>query len=60
MLPMCLSHLQSSNHDTKFNCLKIFSDVIIFYLGDQKIYEPEGSSESTKKINELILKRLFP
>ena len=46
--------------DTKFNCLKIFTDIINYYLSDPKLYEPLGTSDSTRKINELILKKLFP
>lgn len=60
ILPSLLAHMSSENPDTKFNCLKIFTDIITQYLADETIYEAEGTQESTKKINELILKKLFP
>lgn len=60
ILPCLITRIQSSDPETKFLCLKSFTDLITQYLGDDKIYDADGTQETTKKINEMILKRLFP
>ena len=60
VLPCLITRIQSSDSETKFSCLKSFTDLITQYLGDDKIYDADGTQETTKKINEMILKRLFP
>lgn len=57
---LCINKNERSNPDIKFMCLKSFTDLITRYLGDEKIYDADGTQETTKKINEMILKRLFP
>lgn len=60
VLPQLITRIQKSDSETKFMCLKCFTDLITQYLGDDKIYDADGTQETTKKINEMILKRLFP
>lgn len=60
ILPTLITKIQDSDQETKFNCLKALTDLIIKYLSDDKIYDADGTQETTKKINEMILKRLFP
>lgn len=59
-MPCLITKIQTSDTETKFQCLKSFTDLITQYLGDDKIYDADGTQETTKKINEMILKRLFP
>ncbi|MFS8160460.1 MAG: hypothetical protein ACMG6E_09695 [Candidatus Roizmanbacteria bacterium] len=72
MLPVLLSKIKSDSADIRFLSLKIFTDIIIQYLHDDSIYDLKGGSDqqinsdgnnvkvSTKQINDLILKNLFP
>lgn len=60
ILPCLITRIQTSDPETKFMCLKAFTDLITQYLGDDKIYDADGTQETTKKINEMVLKRLFP
>ena len=39
----------------------IISDIIIVYLNDDTIYNPRSSGHlSTRKLNELLMQKLFP
>ena len=60
VLPSLVTKIQDSDQETKFLCLKAFTDLITKYLSDDTIYDADGTQETTKKINEMILKRLFP
>jgi serine/threonine-protein kinase ULK4 len=72
MLPVLLSKIKSDSADIRFLSLKIFTDIIIQYLHDESIYDLKGGSDlqvnadgnsvkvSSKQINDLILKNLFP
>jgi len=60
ILPALVSKIQDSDNETKLLCLKALTDLITKYLRDDKIYDADGTQETTKKINEVILKRLFP
>ena len=51
----------SENPDTRFNSLKIFTDILIQYLSEDSIYDPTSSkSTTTNLINEIISNQLFP
>ena len=53
--------LCSENPDTRFNSLKIFTDILIQYLNEDSIYDPTSSkSITTNLINEIISNQLFP
>lgn len=70
MLPVLLSKIKSDSADIRFLSLKVFTDIIIQYLHDDSVYDLSGNSQaivdgndvkvSTQKINDLILKNLFP
>lgn len=48
ILPCLITRIQSSDPETKFSCLKSFTDLITQYLGDDKIYDADGTQETTK------------
>jgi hypothetical protein len=72
MLPVLLSKIKSDSADIRFLSLKIFTDIIIQYVHDDTIYDLKGGESivnqeagnnlkvTTKQINDLILKHLFP
>ncbi len=72
MLPVLLSKIKSDSADIRFLSLKIFTDIIIQYLHDDSIYDLKGGDNlqvnadgnsikvSSKQINDLIVKNLFP
>ena len=72
MLPVLLSKIKSDSADIRFLSLKIFTDIIIQYLHDDSIYDIKGGADlqvnsdgnsikvSSKQINDLIMKNLFP
>jgi len=69
MVPVLLSKIKSESADIRFLSLKIFTDIIIQYLHDDSIYDTKAIADqqdsfnikgSTKQINDLILKNLFP
>jgi hypothetical protein len=60
LLPNLLETL-NRNIDTRFRCLKIFTDFMISFLFDEEVYDPVNTSKyTTKMMNELIVKRLLP
>jgi len=50
----------SENTDTKFNSLKLFTDIMIQYLNEEAVYDVSGTKPSAKLINEIIMKKLLP
>jgi hypothetical protein len=71
MLPVLLSKIKSDSADIRFLSLKIFTDIIIQYVHDDNIYDLKGGESiisaegnnikvTTKQINDLVLKNLFP
>lgn len=50
----------SENADTRFNSLKLFTDILIQYLNEEAVYDLNGSKPSAKIINEIIIKKLLP
>lgn len=71
MLPVLLSKIKSDSADIRFLSLKIFTDIIIQYLHDESVYDLKGGESvisaegnnikvTTKQINDLIFKNLFP
>eukprot|EP00743_Colponemidia_sp_Colp-15_P010085 GILK01011076.1.p1 GENE.GILK01011076.1~~GILK01011076.1.p1 ORF type:complete len:1302 (+),score=266.67 GILK01011076.1:471-3908(+) len=61
LLPTLLSLLHSDSGDTRFLCLKMFTDILIQFLNDPNVYEPTATPRNTTKtINDLITKQLLP
>ena len=71
MLPILLSKIKSESADIRFLSLKIFTDIIIQYVHDDSIYDLKGGDSgntsevanlkvTTKQINDIIMKNLFP
>lgn len=56
---MLIKKIESDSADVRFLSLKIFTDYITQYLCDDKIYNCDENNDTTKAINELILKKLF-
>lgn len=50
----------SENADTRFNGLKLITDILIQYLNEDSIYDVTGNKPSTKLINDIISKELLP
>lgn len=40
VLPALMSKLRSENNDVKFMSLKVFTDIVIQYIGDENIFDP--------------------
>jgi hypothetical protein len=65
LLPVVVKKIESPSADLRFLALKLFTDYITQYLCEDKIYNPDDTSsggstqDTTRMINELILKRLF-
>lgn len=60
LLPNLLEAL-SRNIDTRFRCLKIFSDITIPFMSDAEIYDPSDTSKYlTSNLDSLLLKKLMP
>jgi len=59
LLPVLVKKIESESADVRFHSLKIFTDFIVQYLSDEKIYNGVDNNETTQEINELILKKLF-
>lgn len=61
ILPMLLGTRQNIDTDIRFRCLKIFSDILIPFIYEDVIYDPnDWNKPSTKAVNEVITKLLFP
>lgn len=61
ILPNLLSARALNDTDLRFRLLKIFSDILIPFLYEESIYDPNLPGKSaTRLINELILSKLFP
>ena len=48
ILPCLITKIQNSDQETKFNCLKALTDLITKYLSDDKIYDADGTQDTTK------------
>ena len=61
LLPVLLRLKNSSDNDLKFRCFKLFSDILITYLYEEAIYDPNLANKPvTRKINDLIGRALLP
>ena len=61
LLPALLRFKNSQDIDLKFRCFKLFSDVLITYLYEESVYDPNlPNKPASKKINELIARALLP
>ena len=60
LLPELLMQQRNPSSQTRFMCLKIFSDILITMLTDDAIYDPNSSKVYTQSANELITKSLLP
>ncbi|OMJ73613.1 hypothetical protein SteCoe_27657 [Stentor coeruleus] len=61
ILPILLNPRKSSDTDIRFRCLKIFSDILIPFLYEETIYDPNTQVKSSvKAINDVINKLLLP
>jgi serine/threonine-protein kinase ULK4 len=61
LLPVLLRLKNSSDNDLKFRCFKLFSDILITYLYEEAIYDPNlGNKPVTRKINDLVSRALLP
>lgn len=60
LLPNLLEAL-SRNIDTRFRCLKIFSDITIPFMNDIEIFDCNDSNKYlTSSLNTVLLKKLMP
>ena len=60
LFPNLLSKITSENADSRFNGLKLITDIMIQYLNEETIYDPSGQKTSAKLINEIITTELLP
>ena len=60
LLPVLTSKLKSNVLDTRCECLKHFMAIIIQYLSEESVYDPQANTASTKLINDTIIKLLLP
>jgi hypothetical protein len=60
LFPNLLSKITSENADSRFNGLKLITDIMIQYLNEDTIYDPSGQKASAKLINEIITSELLP
>jgi serine/threonine-protein kinase ULK4 len=60
LLPELLVQQRNSISQTRFMCLKVFSDILITMLTDESVYDPASSKVYTQSANELITKSLLP
>jgi len=58
--PNLLSKIKSKNADSRFNGLKLITDIMVQYLNEPEIYDPSGNTPSSKIINDIIIKELLP
>jgi hypothetical protein len=58
--PCLVSKITSQNADTRFNGIKLLTDMLITYLNEDSIYDASGSKTSTKLMNDLISRDLLP
>lgn len=59
LLPQIASKIESESPDTRFNCLKLFTDYITQFICEEKIYQPQENTQTTQKLNELLLKKFL-
>lgn len=51
----------SESADLRFLSLKIFTDIVVQYLGEETIYNTaDQSTGSTLQLNDLLVSQLFP
>jgi hypothetical protein len=61
MLPSLISMQFITDTDIKLRCLKVLSDIIIPYMYDTEIYDPNNITKpSTKMMNEFLVQLLIP
>lgn len=60
LFPNLLSKITSENADSRFNGLKLLTDILIQYLNEDTIYDAAGQKTSAKLINEIITSELLP
>jgi len=60
LLPELLAQQRNSISQTRFMCLKIFSDILITMLTDDSIYDPGSSKVYTQSANKIITESLLP
>jgi len=60
LFPSLLSKLASENADTRFNSLKLLTDIMIQYLNEDAVYDVAGTKPSARVLNEIIGKKLLP
>lgn len=61
ILPNLISSRNLNDTDLRFRLLKVFSDILIPFLYEESVYDPNLTTKpATRIINELILNNLFP
>ena len=61
MLPAILELRNSNDTDIRFRSLKVFSDIVITFMGDDAIYDQNNLSKiTTKMLNDVLVKLLIP
>jgi serine/threonine-protein kinase ULK4 len=61
VLALLLDIRTAGDNDIRFRCLKIFSDILIPFLYEESIYDPNASGKNfTKVLNDIIVKVLLP
>lgn len=60
-LPILLNFKSSKDADIRFRCLKVFTDLIVTFLFDESVYDPNNLLKpGTKILNDLIVKQIIP
>lgn len=59
LLPAIANKIGSTNPEIRFDALKAFSDYVTQFMCEEKIYHPVEDTRSTKKLNELIIKKFI-
>lgn len=60
-LPALLNFRSSKDTDIRFRGLKVFTDLIVTFLYDENVYDPNNLSKpGTKILNDLIVKQIIP
>lgn len=60
LFPQLVAKIFGENADSRFNSLKLVTDIMIQYLNEENIYDPSGTKASARKINDIITKDLLP
>ena len=61
VLPALFSFRSSKDTDIRFRSLKVFTELIVTFLYDEAVYDPNNlARQGTKILNDLIVKQVIP